>query len=401
MSLSSNFRLSQLSLKQLRMGRLALPASLLAVSLLAGCASSAQPEYAPKDLADFDSKVSLDSAWSESVGNGLGRAHYPLAPIIANDRLFVAAEEGELEALDAKNGDDVWQVTLTSGITSALNADASRLYVGTRDGKVSAINQEDGSIEWSTRVSSEVLAAPQYNDELVVVQSVDGTVTALDRFTGEEQWAYTATIPALTLRGTGAPRVIKPVTFAGFANGKLVTLDNRSGQELWDLRVAVPAGRTEVDQLVDLDGQPVLTQDGRLYVTSYNGRLIALDARNGEPLWDKKSSSYLTPIVVGDYLFSIDNASHVLAMDANTGNVLWKSEDLEGRWLTSPAFVDGKLVVGDFDGYVHLLDAQSGEIVGRYDVGGDGISLTPLTDGKRIYIYTNDGELTALDLETP
>lgn len=381
--------------------RLSVPASLLAVSLLAGCASSAQPEYAPKELVDFDRQVALDSVWSESVGNGLGRAHYPLSPIFANDRLFVGAEGGELEALAADHGEDIWQTRLPAGITSALNADASRLYVGTRDGKVSAVSQEDGSIEWSTRVSSEVLAAPQYNDELVVVQSVDGTVTALDRFTGEEQWAYSATIPALTLRGTGAPRVIQPVTFAGFANGKLVTLDNRSGQELWDLRVAVPAGRTEVDQLVDLDGQPVLTQDGRLFVTSYNGRLIALDARNGEPLWDKPSSSYLTPIVVGDYLFSIDNASHVLAMDANTGNVLWKSEDLEGRWLTSPAFVDGKLVVGDYEGYVHLIDAQSGEMAGRYDVGGDGISITPLTEGKRIYVYTNDGELTALDLEAP
>ncbi|AOM00414.1 outer membrane protein assembly factor BamB [Cobetia marina] len=381
--------------------RLSLPVSLLTVSLLAGCASSAQPEYAPKELVDFDATVALDSAWSESVGNGLGRAHYPLAPIVANDRLFVAAEEGELEAFDAKTGDEVWQITLPAGITSALNADPSRLYVGTRDGKVSAIDQQDGSIEWSTRVSSEVLAAPQYNEELIVVQSVDGSVTALDRFTGEEQWVYSATIPALTLRGTGAPRVIQPVTFAGFANGKLVTLDNRSGQELWDLRVAVPSGRTEVDQLVDLDGQPVLTRDGRLYVTSYNGRLIALDARNGEPLWDKPSSSYLTPIVVGDYLFSIDNASHILAMDANTGNVLWKSEDLEGRWLTSPAFIDGKLVVGDYEGYVHLIDAQSGEMAGRYDVGGDGISITPLTEGKRIFVYTNDGELTALDLEAP
>ena len=175
--------------------RLSLPVSLLTVSLLAGCASSAQPEYAPKELVDFDATVALDSAWSESVGNGLGRAHYPLAPIVANDRLFVAAEEGELEAFDAKTGDEVWQITLPAGITSALNADPSRLYVGTRDGKVSAIDQQDGSIEWSTRVSSEVLAAPQYNEELIVVQSVDGSVTALDRFTAARL--------AMTNAGTG------------------------------------------------------------------------------------------------------------------------------------------------------------------------------------------------------
>ncbi len=146
---------------------------------------------------------------------------------------------------------------------------------------------------------------------------------------------------------------------------------------------------------MDLDGQPVLTQDGRLFVTSYNGRVMALDARNGQPLWDREQSSYHTPVLVGDYLFTVTADSHLMAIDANNGRVIWNQDELEGRSLSAPVFVDNKLVVGDYQGYLHVIDAQNGELEGRTRPGGDGISITPLTDGEHVYVLTNDGELIA------
>ncbi|MCP1367849.1 PQQ-binding-like beta-propeller repeat protein, partial [Halomonas sp. BBD48] len=166
---------------------------------------------------------------------------------------------------------------------------------------------------------------------------------------------------------------------------------------LWDMRVAVPQGRSEVERLVDLDGQPLLTRDGRLYVTSYNGRLLALEATSGEVLWEREMSSYLSPMLVGDTLYTVNEASHVLALDALSGRVIWESDALEGRWLTSPTFVNGSIAVGDFEGYIHLIDAQSGELVGRRNVG-DSISLEPIGNGQRLYVMTNDGELNAFDV---
>ncbi|WP_110666384.1 outer membrane protein assembly factor BamB [Salinicola halophilus] len=382
----------------MKLYRLLLPLGLTA-TLLAGCAGSVEPQYPPKDLTDFDKQVDLDARWSEGVGEGLGRARYPLTPLVDGGTLYAVDQTGALRALDADSGETEWEVELGTAISSGIGADGGRLYIGTRNGEVLAIDREDGSVDWRSRVSSEVLAPPQVNSSLVVVQSVDGAVTALNRLNGGEQWVYTSSQPALTLRGTGAPRVIEPVSFAGFANGRLVTIDNRSGQTLWDMRVAVPQGRTEVDQLVDVDGQPVLTQDGRLYVTSYNGRLLALEATSGEVIWEHEESSYLTPLVVGNYLFTVNEASHVIAVEADTGRVMWDSDTLEGRELTAPAFVDGNIAIGDAEGYVHLLDATSGEMRGRTHVDGSGLSLPLLTGDRRLYAFANDGRLVAYDLE--
>lgn len=383
----------------MKLTHLLLPLGLTA-TLLAGCAGSVEPQYPPKELQDFTPKVDLDERWDQSIGEGLGRAQYPLTPLVDDGTLYAVDQTGDLRAIDTDSGDTEWEVELGTAISSGIGADVGRLYIGTRNGEVLAVNREDGSIAWRSRVSSEVLAPPQVNSQLVVVQSVDGAVTALNRLDGQERWVYTSSQPALTLRGTGAPRVIEPVSFAGFANGRLVTLDNRSGQTLWDMRVAVPKGRTEVDQLVDLDGQPVLTQDGRLFVTSYNGRLLALEATSGKVLWEREESSYLTPLVVGNYLFTVNDASHVLAIEADTGRVMWESDALEGRWLTAPSFVDGNIAVGDYEGYVHLLDASTGEISGRVHVDGSGLTLPLLTGNQRLYALTNDGTLVAYDLHS-
>ncbi|KXS38527.1 MAG: Pyrrolo-quinoline quinone [Halomonadaceae bacterium T82-2] len=380
----------------MKLVQLLAPALLL--SLLAGCSGNVEPEYPPKPLTDIDRQADLQMQWDQSIGDGLGIARYPITPAIDQDRLFAADQSGLLRAIDTASGKTQWQVTLDTPVSSGLTAVADRIYLGTRNGEVLALDQADGSVVWRSRVSSEVLAAPQANRDLLVVQSVDGAVTALDRATGKEQWVYTSSQPALTLRGTGTPRVINQVSFAGFANGRLVTLDNRSGQPLWDMRVAVPKGRTEVDRLVDLDGQPLLTSDGRLYVTSYNGRLLALQATTGKILWEHDASSYLSPLLIGDFLFTVNEDSHVLALDARSGRVMWESDALEGRSLTAPAFIDGRLAVGDYAGYVHLLDAESGKLVGRTELG-DGISLTPLSDGKQLYVMDNDGDLAAYRLQ--
>lgn len=374
-------------------------AAMAGLALLAGCAGNkVEPQYPPKELASFEERDTLSTAWSQRAGRGLGRAGYPIAPARDGDTLFAADERGRVSALSADGGDRQWQVDLEVPVSSALTAVAGDVYLGTRNGEVLALNQRDGSVRWRARVPSEVLAAPQPNQQLLVVQSVDGSVTALDRSSGEERWRYSASRPSLTLRGTGTPTVIDPVTFAGFANGRLVTLDNRSGQPLWERRIAVAQGRSDIDRLVDLAAQPVLTPDGRLFVTSFNGRLVALEATRGEPLWAIDYSSYHTPVLVGDFLFVVNEAGHVHALDASNGNEIWRNTALEGRSITAPAFADGRLVFGDFEGYLHLIDARSGELVGRDRVDRSGISVRPITDGRRIHVLANDGTLKALDI---
>ena len=376
--------------------RLALGASI--VALVAGCASKSEPLYTPKELKAFEASAELQERWSTRVGDGLGRARYPIAPARDGNRLFAADAEGIVAAYNADNGQRQWEVDLDADVSSALNAIAGELYLGTRNGEVLALDQEDGSVQWRSRVSSEVLAAPQANQQQLIVQSTDGRITALNRATGDQLWTYSSQLPALTLRGTGTPQTIDPVTFAGFSNGRLATLDNRNGQPLWEQQIATPSGRSDVERLVDLAGQPVITPDGRLFVTSYNGQVVALEALRGDIMWSRSLSSRHTPVLVGDLLFVATDESHVVALTADNGQEVWRNRDLEGRWITAPAFADGHLVFGDYEGYLHLIDARDGELAARHEVDDSGISVRPVTEGSTIHVQADNGRLETLEV---
>lgn len=377
--------------------RVALCSAMTAMALLSGCSGSVKPDPAPKPLARINETVRLQGLWSHGIGS-LGRADYPIAPALDNGILYAANAKGILQAFQADNGKQLWEQTLKVPVSSPITADAGQLYLATRKGEVLALDASNGTLRWRAQVASEVLTAPQVNSQQVLVQSGDGTLTALDRLTGHVLWVYASSQPTLTLRSQSTPRTVDPVTFSGFANGRLALFANTDGHMLWDMRLAVPRGASEIDQLTDVSGQPVLTVDGRLFATSYHGQVVSLNVRTGEMLWSRELSSFRSPVYANGTLYIVDERSHLNALDADTGNVLWTQDQLEGRNLTAPLVVGQQLVVGDLDGYLHIINASSGAIDGRRKAGGNGVTVTPLSDGEYVYVMTQDGHIIAYQL---
>ena len=79
-----------------------------------------------------------------------------------------------------------------------------------------------------------------------------------DYDSGEVRWTYTSDVPVLTLRGTGSPMIIADNAVAGFADGKVVAVNLRSGNVAWEARVAIPQGTSEIERIVDIDGSMAL-----------------------------------------------------------------------------------------------------------------------------------------------
>src|SRR5690554_8028164 len=100
-------------------------------------------------------------------------------------------------------------------------------------------------------------------------------------------------MPVLTERGTGAPLVLDQLVIIGFATGKVVALDKPLGIPRWEVRLASPDGRSELERLVDIDGQPVF-EGGLIYAASYHGNVAAMSMR-GETVWEEEGSSYTSP----------------------------------------------------------------------------------------------------------
>jgi outer membrane protein assembly factor BamB len=91
----------------------------------------------------------------------------------------------------------------------------------------------------------------------------------------------------------------------------------------------------------------------------------------------------------------------VYAYDRRTGASLWKQDKMLNRGLSRPLAVGEKyLVVGDAQGYLHVLKQEDGSIAGRLKTDGEAIVAAPqLIEGNHVLIQTRGGSLYALALE--
>lgn len=324
----------------------------------------------------------------------MSKQYLALIPAVDGGRVYAADLEGEVEAIDAASGDVIWSVDLDVPASGGPGVGEGLVLVGTGNGEVLALAAADGALVWRTRVSSEVLAPPLAARGIVVVRTGDGKIVGLSVGDGSRLWVYDRTVPALTLRGTSTPALVGDGVVAGFDSGRLVALTIADGQAAWEATVAVPRGRSELERMVDIDADPLVVGNV-VYTVTYQGQLAALDLASGSVLWRREMSAHSGFAADDANLYLTDATSHVWAMERTSGASVWRQTRLERRDLTAPAVIGRHLAVADFEGWVHWLRAEDGEIVARVDVG-DAVIARPVASDGVLFVYERDGTLTAL-----
>lgn len=369
----------------------------LAVLMLAGCGSSSKKELPPAELEKFTAEVELERSWKRNIGVGQGALYTSLQPALDGLTLYAADAKGRVISMDRETGKVNWEVKLKERLSGAVGAGGGRVMLGTLDGMVITLDENDGSELWRAQVSSEVLAPPQTNGDIVVVQSQDDKLVALDIGTGEQRWVYESSLPVLTVRGHSTPVVSLYRVYAGLASGRVVALDAANGIALWEQRVAQPQGRSELERMVDIDGD-LLLQDNTLYAATYQGNLVALDAESGNVRWQRPASSHAGPGAGFGSVYLSKADGSVEAYDQNRATPLWTNDQLLRRQLTAPVAFSSYVAVADFEGYLHLLAQTDGRLVGRVRVDSKGVRVAPIAQSGTLYVYGNSGDLAAYQL---
>ena len=374
-------------------------AALLALALMAvGCSSNSKKELPPAELTDFKEEVVLQKQWSRSIGDGQGETYNMLVPAVENDTIYAADTEGVVMAMDRMNGDVTWKKDLEMPISGAVGVGYGMVMFGTLRGDVVALDSTNGEEKWRAKVNAEVLAPPATNGDIVVVQTQDDRLIGLDASTGSQRWVYDSTPAVLTLRGTSGPLVTNHLAIAGLSTGKVVALDTANGGTVWEARIAIPQGRSELERVVDIDGG-LLLSGGTLYVASYQGRMAAVDLESGRVLWQRDASSYAGVAQGFGSVYVALASGTVEGVDERSTTALWSNDQLARRELTAPEVFSSYVAVGDKEGYLHLLSQVDGRFVGREKIDSDGLRARPLVVGDMLYVYSNGGKLEALTIK--
>ena len=361
------------------------------------------------ELTEIKSQFEPKVVWSASAGDGVEHYYSRISPNVAYDKIYTASREGEVFAFDIANGQTVWSTDIReiegktgffdSKKSALLNggpvAGSNKVFIGSENGQLLALDAETGEFSWQAKVKGEVIAPPAIDSGYIVVNTASGILKAFDITNGDDRWEAEQEVPALTLRGVSAPVIAGGGVVVGSAGGAVTVFILEKGQQGWSAELGESSGNTELERVVDVDSKPLIFGD-KIYSVSSRGNLAALDLRSGRILWKRQYSSYRQLALSGNTLFLTDLKGHVYAIDRNTGLERWSQLAFTNRGVTGPAVVGDYVVVADFEGYLHWLNNETGEIVARYHHDSSGIYTTPTVANETLFVQSRDGSLIAI-----
>ncbi|MES2668841.1 MAG: outer membrane protein assembly factor BamB [Pseudomonadota bacterium] len=383
-------------------------ALLAAVVALSGCStvkgwftlddSGKNAANKPNELTEFVPSATVSRLWTAKAGSGEDGLGLLQAPAIADGRVYAAAVEGGVRAFDLQTGATIWHYKSELSLSGGPGAGEGLVLVGSLDGDVIALDAATGTEKWKAKVPNEVIATPVAGQNTVLVRSNDGRITAFDATSGERRWFWNHDLPSLSVRGNDAPVLGPGFVFVGNDDGTLVALSLVDGRQLWDQIVGQPDGRTELDRMADVDGAPAL--DGTtLFASSYKKQTMAVDGPSGRPLWSQDHGGVGRVGVASDRVIVADPGGVVWALDKAGGSSLWQQAGLARRNLSGAAVQGEFAVVGDFEGYLHWLRLDNGDLGARVRAGRDPVRAAPVVVDGILIVQTAGGNISAYRLQ--
>ena len=372
--------------------KLKLPLAIaVASALLLGCSSNKVKEAKPNPLPKIQQQQGLNLVFSQSVSSTNAAEALRLQLDTDNGVIFAIDPDGQVSAYKGKQR--LWKSKITKQeLTAGVEAAKGIVVVGNRKGQLFALDQATGSQKWSAKLSGAILSPSLIQSGRVITIANDGTVFAHDAVSGQQVWAYKLPSVQFSLRGQPAPvRLDDRTILVASANAYVYGLDVISGVPRFQRRVAISEGRSDIQRLIDIVGDPVVAGQ-YLVTTSFQGQVTVTDLATQRVVWSEDASSTNRPEVSGDKVFVSTVDGKLNAYSLSTGQLAWQNEELLNRQLSNPVMLGQSLVVGDMDGVIHLLDPASGKLVGRAKTSGEVQSLRVIDN--QLYVATRKGALS-------
>lgn len=371
-----------------------LSVGLMAV-LVAGCSwFDSDDRLAPTPLISFSPQVEASVAWRAPVGSGNS---YGFAPAVVGNNVYAASTSGNVARIDLTTGATVWNVQLDKKLSAGVGADDSTVVVVTPQAEVIALDT-NGQEKWRVNASSEVNHTPWVGEGVVVVRAGDYRVQAFNAENGERIWNVQRPGPALSLRAPARMNFTQNLIIVGIPGGRLLAIEPATGAAVWEGTVAVPRGASDLERVNDIVGVPTVQGD-LLCAVAYQGRVSCFDIeRGGDLVWANNFSSVVGLATDARHVYVPDARSTITAFELKAGEIAWRQASLLNRQVTEPAVLGDHLVLGDLEGFVHVLSANDGVFMARILVGGGAMRSPVQSTPQGALVQAGDGSVSLIRL---
>lgn len=356
--------------------------------------------------------ATLSTAFVASIGEGDSkRARITSHPVVA-DGVVYTVDARALVTATTTSGALLWSRDLTPSRDNAgdasgggISVGGGQVYVTTGFGEITALNAATGAEVWTQDLDAPANAAPTLRGDLVYVVGRDSTAWALDQSNGRIRWQRSRAPSTANFAGGASPAVSGEFVVFPFSSGEVLATYPRGGLTRWSTVVSGDRLGNVSSLINDISGDPVIVGD-RVYIGNFGGRTVAINLEDGARLWTATEGSISPVWPVGNAVFLINDLNELVRLDAQTGNPVWRTalptfEDTERTRRQKrvfahygPVLAGGRLIVTSSDGLIRQFDPASGALIGQIDLPG-GAASGPVVAGESLYVLSKNGQLHA------
>jgi len=374
-------------------------------------------------LHHLSTAATLQTAWKTDVGKAEDRARLTSPPVVADGTLYVMDAKATVRALDALTGAKKWETGLAPkikekfrvrdvlsrpkaaqiGFGGGVTYDNGKLFVTSGFGFIAALDASTGEKLWRYDAGAPVRTPPTaYRGAVYFVTNTNDAI-ALNQDNGEKIWNFQSFEESARILSAASPAAAGDLIVTPFSSGEVVAFLAGSGRPVWNDTLARNTQLTALSALNDIAGSPVIDR-GLVYAVSHAGRLVAIDIRTGQRVWEAPIASLQMPWVAGDYIFIVSVDAELVCLSRADGAIVWVSElkryqkpkKRKGRIAWSgPVLAGDNLILVSTDGKIVKVSPKDGSLVATKKID-DGSVIAPIVADELIYILTQKGKLYAL-----
>ncbi len=364
---------------------------------------------AAKSMGALALSATPSRAWEKQVAKTSKRERLAAAPVIAAGKLYVIDTDGQVHAMAADSGNELWRVATvkaggnkTARFGGGVSVSGEHVFATNGLGDVVALNIADGSEVWRKRPGGPLRGAPTLANGNLYVVTQDNQLFVMSQENGDVSWTASASLETQGVFGVAAPASAQGTVIAGFSSGELNAYRYENGRQLWSDVLSRSSMSTSVSSLSDIDAEPVIDQ-GRVYAVGQGGRMVAMDIATGNRMWEQNIAGISTPWVAGEWIFVVTDDARLLCLSRTSGKVRWisqlklyknaKKPKNPYSWV-GPVLAGGKLILANTRGEIAFVSPADGSISSTIELK-DPISLQPVVANNTLYILDDKGRLTA------
>lgn len=355
--------------------------------------------------------ANLTQVLAVNIGAGdSNRARITAEPVVDNGVIYTLDAMARVTAISAA-GATLWSVDLTPRRDNAVDGSGGgvsvangRVYVTTGFGELSALDAATGGEIWTQDLDAPGTSAPTVLGDLVYVVARNSGAWALDVATGRIAWQLTGTPSVANFGGGAGVAVNAEVAVFPFPSGEVIATFPQGGTRRWSTVISGDRLGRASAAITDIAGDPVISGD-RVYVGNFGGQLAAIDLFSGDRIWTATEGTLGPVWPAGNAVFLVNDLNELVRLDAATGVPVWRvdlpTEDQKGsrrqKPITAhygPILAGGRLILASSDGQLRSYDPASGALVGSTSISG-GAAASPVVANGTLYVISKEGQLLA------